>query len=77
MTNEQQQYGAQHMQIGSTKKKECKITWAYGQKTSLKSPSNFERGARLTEVPSKSEGQSTMVHPDHYKKAALLQMGCL
>ena len=39
--------------------------------------SNFERGARLTEVPSKSEGESIMVHPDHYKKAALLQMGCL
>ena len=55
MTNEQQRYGAQHMQIRSTKKKECEITWAYGQKTSLKSPSNFERGARLTEVPSKSD----------------------
>ena len=39
--------------------------------------SNFERGARLTEVPSKSEGESTVMHPDHYKKAALLQMGCL
>ena len=59
------------------KKKKCKITWAYGQKTLLKSPSNFERGARLTEVPSKSEGESTMMHPDQYKKAALLQMGCL
>ena len=56
MTNEQQRYGAQHMQIRSTKKKkECEITWAYGQKTSLKSPSNFERGARLTEVPPKSD----------------------
>ena len=50
---------------------ECKITRAYGQKTLLKSQLYFERGARLTKVSFESEGESTMMHPEHHKKAAL------
>lgn len=51
LTDEQRQDKAQHMQIRSSKKKkEYKITRAYRQKISLKSPLYFEKCARLTSV---------------------------
>ena len=43
------------MQIRGTKKTECKIKLAYGQKISLKGPLHFERGARHTKVSLESE----------------------
>lgn len=71
LTDEQQQYNAQYMQIRSTKKKEYKITRVYkGRIYHLRVRCTL-RNVPVSRVSFESDGGSTIMYPEHHKKATL------